>query len=75
MNDHFIATKRENSKIFLPIVYVHKNPPPVKQDDSSNFDSTPELIESENDENFDDAAEFQATDLPSGHPSPFEYDK
>ena len=76
MNDHFTATKRENSKVYLPITFVHKYPPSVKQGDgSSNVDPMPELIESENDENFDDAPEYQAPDVPSGSPSPFESDK
>ena len=76
MNDHFTATKSENSRIFLPITYVHKYPPPIKQgDDSSNVDSMPELLESENDENFDDAPEFQGAVKPPGSPSQFGSDK
>ena len=76
MNDRFTATKSENSKIFLPITYIHKYPLPIKQgDNSSNVDSMPELLESENDEISDDAPEFQgAVKLPNS-PSPFGFDK
>ena len=76
MNDRFTPAKKEASKVFLCITFVHKYPSSVKQgDDSSNADSMPELVESENDENFDDAPEFQAADVPSGSASQFESDK
>ena len=54
MDSHFTVNNRENSKIFLPIIYIHKYPPSVKQgDDSSGVNSIPELVESENDDYYD----------------------
>ena len=76
MNDYFIAAKTGNSKIFLPATYVHKYTPPVKhKEDSSSPSSMPDLVESENDEHFEDASEFQASDLPSSSPRDFESEK
>ena len=76
MNDCFTLVKKGASKVFLCITYVHKYPSSVKQgDDFSDTDSMPELVESENDENFDYIPEFQAVDVPSDSASQFESDK
>ena len=53
---HYFSNKKSHSKIFLPMAYVYKNSPPVK--DSSSPHSFPDFTEETG--NHENVPEFQA---------------
>ena len=68
MSHYFTPAEKWHSKVFLPVTFVRKYTPPAqRRNDSNSPKSMLDLVESGDEDNYEDAPESPTTDLPSNN--------